>query len=544
MELLLIPDLVLINANIVTMDGLSPGAQAMAVRGGHVVALGTSAEMLALAGPDTRTLDARGRMVLPGLQDAHLHLQDSGYYNGTMADLTGVTTLEALKSRLAAHAAAHPEGWVFGVGWYTGVFSEDNLSGADLDEVTGDRPCLIYSTDLHSACLNSAGCAAVGLVAGLEPPPNGRFSLDAEGKPTGMVHEEAIWWVQAQMAPPTDADYIRGVHYGQRLANSHGITGIIDASVNERHARVYGAMAEAGSLTLRIAGAAKIDASESVDGALERLSALRRRHGAGLFILHSAKFFLDGVMENRTAAMVEGYKDAPGGNAPLMFAPEVIKAMFAAFDAARFQIHVHVIGDLAARAALDGLEHARAVNGAWPGLHQLTHLQFLQPQDIPRLGELGCVANIQTLWARHAPSTEVAAAMAGPELAALMYPFRALIDGGAHWTLTSDWGVSTLNPFQIMETATTRQPPGKPDHPVFLPEQRLTRAEALQGYTTHAAAATWRPRTGRLAPGSCADFIIIDRDILTCPAHEIGATQVLATYLAGEEVYRHETQAL
>lgn len=537
-------DLIIHNANIVTMDALTPRAQAIAVSNGRIVAVGTDDRILTMAGATTRRLDLAGRTVLPGLQDTHLHLQDSGYYNGSMADLTGVETRAELIGRLQAHARANPEGWVFGVGFYTGVFSEDNLDRTVLDEAVGRRPCFIYATDLHSACLNSAGCEAIGLRPGIEPPMNGRFSLDAAGRPSGMVHEEAIGWVRDRLPPATDEDYARGVAYGQRHAHANGLTGVIDAWVSERHCRVYAKMAREGTLSIRVSGSAKVDPSETVPEAVARLNALRSDNRFAMFNVHSAKFFLDGVMENRTAAMIDDYADAIGGNAPLMFSPETIREMFAAFDAERYQIHVHVIGDLAARAALDGLEHARAVNGYWPGHHQLAHLQCVRQADIERLGQLGCVANIQTLWARNAPSvTDVAVPMAGPALAQTIYPFRAILDAGALWTLSSDWGVSTLNPFQIMETAITRQPPGRSDHPPFLPEQRLTREEAILGYTLNAAMAAWRPHTGRLGNRCAADFIVIDRDITACDPYAIGATQVLATYVAGREVYRNETQA-
>jgi len=534
-------DLLLINAHIVTMDTFVPQAAAMAVRDGRVIAIGRYDDISGMVSDTTVVVDGGGKTVLPGLQDTHLHLQDSGYFNASLADLTGIETVSDLQARLKAHASQDGAGWVLGVGWYTGVFSDHNLDRAVLDKVTGDRPCLIYASDLHSACLNSAACDAVGLSAATTDPLNGRFSRYADGAPTGMIHEGAISWVRERLPPTSDDDYVKGVQYGQRHAHKHGITGVIDAWVTERHCRVYSRMAAEGTLTIRVSGSAKVDAKETVPDAVRRLNALRHAHRSDMFNVGSAKFFLDGVLENRTAAMIDNYADADGGNAPLMFEPDQIRDMFAAFDAERYQIHVHVIGDLAARAALDGLEHARAQNGFWPAHHQLAHLQCVRPADIARLGELGCVANIQTLWARYAPSvTDVAVPMVGPDLAGSLYPFRSLLDSGALWTLSSDWGVSTLNPFEIMETAITRQPPGKGSHPVFLPEQRLTRHEALKGYTVNAAVAAWRPQTGRLTPGSFADFVIIDRNILTCDVYDIGATQVVATFIAGHPVYRSE----
>ncbi len=226
-----------------------------------------------------------------------------------------------------------------------------------------------------------------------------------------------------------------------QLANRHGITGVIDAKVMERHVRVYQDLARGDAMTLRVASTALVVPEDTTKGALERLSDFRAESRHGLFRVHSAKFFLDGVIENRTAAMIEPYSDAQGGNAPVMFEQAQIDEMFTAFDAARFQIHVHAIGDMASRAALDGMQVAMEANGAWPGLHQIAHVQFLDPADIPRFRALGVMANIQPLWARHEVSVdEMAAPVVGPARTKYMYAFQSLLDAGASLALSSDWG--------------------------------------------------------------------------------------------------------
>lgn len=533
-------DLVVINANIVTMDPLFPRVSAMAVRAGRVVALGTNAEIAALASASTEVIDAKGRLVLPGFQDTHIHLQDSGLGHSRSAELAEARTIAELQGAMREQAAKTKGNWVLGTGWYTGIFTDANLTRQVLDAVVPDRPCFIYASDGHNACLNSKGCEAVGIRKGVPDPFNGHFVRDGYGEPTGMVHEDAVQWVKERMPQPTDEEYENGVRFGQSLCNRHGITGVIDAMVRERHVRIYEGMRRKGALTVRVAATAKVEPDEETGAVLARLSEMRRNHQSDMFKVHSAKFFLDGVLENRTAAMIAPYADK-GDNAPLMFGHNQIRELFTAFDAARFQIHVHVIGDLAARAALDGLEAARHANGAWPSLHQIAHVQCIDPADVPRFGELGAMMNIQPLWARHEPSvTDVALPMVGEERGKWVYAFRSLIDAGAPYCLSSDWGVSTLNPFPIIETAITRQPPRKNgDHPVFLPEQRLTREECVKGYTTHAAAAAWRDdSTGSLSIGKFADFIMLDRDIFTCDVYDIGDTEVLLTMLGGTTVHR------
>ena len=534
-------DTILVNGDIVTMDPLLPRATALAVRDGKILAIGGDDDITDLKGPLTQVINAGGRMVLPGMQDTHIHLQDSGYQYSAMADLTGAVTHDALLDRLADFAAGHEGEWVLGVAYDTGAFSEANLSRADLDRAVPDRPCHILSADLHSSCLNTAGCTALGLTRDTPDPDNGLFARDARGEPTGMLHESAMEWAHNRMPPVTDDDYVKGIAEAQALCHRNGLTGVIDPRVTERHARVYQRMAAEGSLGLRVGGAGLVLPELSVEDNVAALVAMRDTFSGGLFHLHSAKFFLDGVFENRTAAMIDGYKDAAGGNYPLMFDPDHLNALCVALDALRFQIHMHVIGDYAARAGLDGVEAALRANGAWPSLHQLTHVECVHPADIGRFADLGAVANMQCLWARNAPTvTKVAVPMTGADRSADIYPFGALVDAGATATLSSDWGVSTLNPFKIMEVAMTRQKVGQPDDPPFHPEHRLSREDALKGYTLNAAAAAWRPETGRLSRHTAADLIVIDRDILTCDTYEIGATEVLLTLFAGSEVHRSE----
>ncbi|MXN18691.1 amidohydrolase family protein, partial [Pseudooceanicola sp. GBMRC 2024] len=402
-------DLLIYNADVVTMDPLLPRATALAIREGRVIALGEEADLRLRFAGAARQIDAGGRQILPGLQDLHIHLQDSGYYTGTMADLYACRSEADLTRALGDFAASHDRDWVFGVGFACGHFSNANLGRAVLDRMVPDRPVLIYGSDLHSACLNSRGCELLGLTAETPDPYNGHFTRRPDGTPTGMLHEQAMYWARDRIGEIPDSAYRFGVQHGQALCHSLGITGIIDPMVQPRHARVYQSMAEDGTLKLRVGGAIHITADEALPEAMARALRMRAAHDHPLFRLHSVKFFIDGVLENRTAAMLEDYADADGGNAPLMFPPEQLNALCIAFDAARFQLHMHVIGDAAVRAGLDGLEAAVRENGRWPALHQMTHLECVRPEDICRLGQLGGVANIQALWARREPSvTEVA----------------------------------------------------------------------------------------------------------------------------------------
>jgi predicted amidohydrolase YtcJ len=536
------PDLILINADIRTMDMSRPRARAMAVAGGRIAALGDDATIRALADRRTRVVDAGGRLVLPGFQDAHVNLQSGGLDLATAAQLYDVTDIKGLQEQVAGHAASAGNlPIVLGSGWQPGLFGDHNLTSRVIDAVVSDRPAILFDSSYHNACLNSRAVALTGLDRATPDPVNGHFVRDAAGEPTGMLHEDAIAWALARLPALTDAQQVMGVRAGQAHANAHGITGIIDPRIEDREAAAYAAVAAEGALTLRVSGAALVKESDTPRQAVERLSDLRRRHSGPDFWVQSAKFFFDGVFENRTAALIAPYADPRGGNCVPMFRPDQVTALFTALDAARFQIHVHVIGDLAARLALDGFEAAMAANGRWPSRHQLAHLQLVDPADFARIGQLGAMANIQPLWARYDPVVpDIALDMVGADRLTQVYAFRRMIDLGASWCLSSDWPVSTLNPFEIIETAVTRQARlADGAGPPFLPDQALTVEEAVLGYTAHAADACWRGDiSGRLVPGLSADFIVVDRDVFACALPEISATRVLLTVFKGRDVYR------
>jgi predicted amidohydrolase YtcJ len=524
------------NARIRTMDPARPWADWLLMAEGRVLALGQGEP------PACRSrIDAGGRLVLPGLQDAHVHLLSGGTDLATAALLYDCAGLDQLVAALSGHALAHPElPVVLGAGWQPGIFGDHNLTAAVLDRVVFDRPAVIYDSSYHNACLNSAALRLAGIGRDTPDPPNGHILRDAAGNATGMLHEEAIPWAVARLPQLTDEHQITGLLAGQAHANRHGITGVLDPRVTELEARIYGRAEAEGLLTLRVAGAALVTEADTPETAVARLRAMRDAHKGPMFQVQSAKFFMDGVFENRTAACLQPYADPPFGNAPCMFGAEQTKALFTALDAARFAIHVHVIGDAAARRAIEGLEAARAANGPWPAQHQLAHLQLVDPADHRRLAGLA-TANIQPLWACYDPVVpDIALDMIGPKRLAETYAFRKMLNAGADWCLSSDWPVSTLSPFEIIATSVTRKAclAGNPCAP-FLPEEALTIEEAILGYTSHAARACWRDGyTGILRPGFSADLIVLDRDVFQVPPNDVSDTRVLLTLFQGAEVWR------
>lgn len=532
-------DLLITNADIHTMDGMTPRADSIAVRDGRVLAVGCEADVSNVANGTTRRMNAGGRVMLPGFQDTHVHLQDSGVGFYTGVDLAGAKSIGELQARVKKQAADTPDKvWVQGLCWDPGTFPVTEMNRHHIDEAISDRPVYLMASDGHNAVVNSMALRELNITDETPNPPNGEIVKDDNGQPTGMLYEDAIWWALSMLPPATAEDHIGGTKAACAHANKHGITGVLDAMSGERHMRVYTGLDNSGELSLRVAATSKVFPHDDLDNAMGRLNYLRNTYRSEKVYMHSAKFFLDGVMENGTAAMLEDYET--GGNAPIMFDEDHLRQLLIAFDADRFQLHLHTIGDKAVRVALDGIEAARNTNGPWPALHQLAHIQCIDDADIPRFAELGAVANFQPLWACPEGGTDIAVKMVGDKRARNIYAVKSVLDTGAPYAISSDWFVSTLNPFEIMAVATTRQNPGDgPDSPAFFAEECIDVKSVVKGYTTNAAAGAWRgDTTGSLTRGKHADLIILDRDIFDVPALDIAKTQVDLTMLGGTEVYR------
>lgn len=534
-------DLIITHADIHTMDESQPRASAIAIRDGRIVALGGNAEIEHLADARTRRVHAQGRMILPGLQDTHVHFQLSSadlYHNAALYD---VTTVDALLARIREFAEQHPEkAWIRGVGFSPSLFGPDVLTKERLDSVTGGRPALMFACDYHNGWANSAAFDIAGVKPGSPEPENGSYVRLADGSPKGWLLEDAIWAMNRIAPSYTDAEYLEAMKHYSREFNRRGITGVLDAMVNRHYMENYQASHDRGDLTVRVRAASKIFAHKPLDEQVRELVDLRRTYRGDRVSLHSAKFFLDGVLENGTAALLEPRSDT-GGNAELMFSQAQINEYFAAFDREKFQLHVHTIGDGAVHAAVDGIEHAQRENGKWDARHQLAHLQVVSPSDIPRFKSLGILANFQTLWAQPMVEADaIARAMLGSERSQWVFPIGEFVRQGVTCMVSSDWGVTGFDPFEIMQTAVTRQKlDARAEDPAHTPHHRIGIHDALRGYTIHAAHAAWRDDcTGSLSVGKYADLIVLDRNLYEISPYEISKTQVLMTLLGGEEVYR------
>lgn len=535
-------DLVLTGGRIFTADGAGSWAQAMAAREGRIVAVGTDADIRARTGPKTRLIDLRGRTVTPGFGDAHVHPTHGGLAR-IRCELHDARGLDTYLEIVATYAAANPNAeWILGGGWSLADFPGGTPRREDLDRVVLDRPVFLPNRDGHDAWVNTRALELAGIHKGTVDPIDGRIARDPDGTPRGTLHEGAMKIVERLVPETTPGELRRAILESQRYLHSLGITNWQDAWLTERDQAAYMALANSGELTARVVGAQWWDR----DRGLEQIGELveRRANGrAGRFAATSVKLMLDGIIENRTASMLEPYLDGHDhatANCGIDFIdPEVLKQAVVRLDALGFQPHFHALGDRAVRQGLDAVEAARRANGWTDTRPHLAHLQVVHPDDLPRFRRLGTLPNAQPYWAVDEDQmAELTLPFLGTDVAARQYPFRSLRRHGATLVMGSDWSVSTPNPLIEMEVAVNRvSDESRGVAAPFLPQERLELVDALRAFTAGSAHANHLDEAGSLVPGRLADFAILDRDLFDEAAGAIGEARVLATFIEGVAVH-------
>ena len=537
------PDFALLHGRIDTEDARRSVAQAMAVRGNSIIAVGTDEEVSALIGPRTRIVDLHGRIVLPGIIDAHTHPADGARDLGKCSLADEMLNTAAVKAKVAACLKKMP-----GESWFEVVHvnpSGLSLTLEDLDSMLESRPLMLSGSDGHSVWANSAALKAAHITAATKDPKDGRIERDAAGNPTGTLRDDAGDIVLDAM-PRADLDH-EAMQLAQLLdaMRATGITSIQDASVDEHLMQMYKRLYDQHRLDMRVRGCFHLRANDPAQTSIDRAIAFRSRWAVDADFLRAdaVKIFADGVIEypSQTAALLEPYLDGHGhvtdNRGPSYFTQENLNRVVSGADAAGLTVHVHAIGDRAVRETLDAFEYSRRQNGAGDGRDQIAHLELVDPADFARFKSLGVIANLQLLWAERDPYiVNATLPYIGPERSKYLYPARSLRDAGALIAGGSDWNVSSFDAFEAMEHAITRaQARGKPP---LLPEQSITIQDMVDAYTINAAFALKQEHTtGSLEPGKRADLIVIDRDVFSIDPAELHSTRVLSTYLDGREVY-------
>ncbi|MEW5991251.1 MAG: amidohydrolase [Chloroflexota bacterium] len=553
------PDLVLYDGHIRTME---PGGRtkpsAISISGDRILGLGTDADILAQRGPGTRVIDLCGRTVTPGFTDAHCHPVFGGLRR-VECSLDRFSSVEDHLAAVAAFAAANPErAWISGDGWSLDTFPGGIPRRELLDAVVPDRPVYLSNRDGHGAWVNTRALELAGVTAETPDPPHGRIERDPDGTPLGMLQETAMELVAAHI-PPHDGETLeRAVLDAQAQYHAWGITGWNDAMVDGPFLAAYRAVAGQDRLTARVVlslRSADLEGFGGPDGiasirdavAAEAAAADPARPGAARLSAGSAKFFVDGILESRTGALLEPYSDPdgrPSGDLGFLnFEPAELQRLSSELDARGLDLHYHAIGDRAVREALDAIEAVRRANGPRDRRPHIAHIQVIHPDDVPRFAALDVIPNAQPLWAVHEPQMdELTIPILGPVRTTWQYPFASLLRAGARLAMGSDWTVSTADPFPQIEVATRRVWPGHRDAEPFLPSERLTLEEALRAATVGSAYVNRQDEAGWLGVGRLADLAILDHDIDAPDAPPIGETKVVATIVGGELV--HEAPAL
>ena len=532
-------DLVIRHGTIYPVAGDTGTVEALAIRHGRIVYAGTDAGARTYIGDRTTQIELEGRMVLPGFHDTHMHpISGIGLTEPTLGELD---TRDAILDSVGRYAAGHPElPWIRGGGWQLPVFPSANPRKEWLDQVVPDRPVYLRAADGHSAWVNSKALEISGVTRDTRDPVNGRIERDsATGEPSGTLRERAMDLVARHLPARTQAEIQAGVRRALAMANAFGITTVHEANAGPELLQAYAMLDSAGQLSARVVAALETDPQAGISQ-VDSLRAWRGRYaGRRYFSPRAAKIFADGVIEAKTAALLEPYLGG-GDRGEANLSPPAMDSLVAALDAAGFQVHVHAIGDRAVRMTLDALEHARQHNGPRDARPIIAHLELIDPADIPRFAALGVIPSLQPLWA-YADKyiTQLTEPVLGPARSRWLYPIGSLAKAGARLSAGSDWSVSSMNPLEAIQVAITRRAPDSMAGPAWIPEETVDLRTMLAAYTMGGAyAAGEESSNGSLEVGKAADLLVLDRNLYRIPATEIHSARVLLTILDGREMFR------
>ncbi|HEY8239194.1 MAG TPA: amidohydrolase [Candidatus Limnocylindrales bacterium] len=536
-------DLVLVGGSVMTMNPANPSATGVAVSAGRIAAVGDDREIATRIGPRTRRIDLRGRTLLPGFVDAHVHpiLAGIELLRCGLHDLP--ESSDAYLAFIRNYAQERPDlEWIVGSGWGMAAFRGGTPSRADLDAVIPDRPAFFENRDGHGAWVNSRALELARIDRATPDPADGRIERTADGEPQGTLHEGAMDLVARLVPVDTPDEVVEGLALAQAYLHRLGITAWQDAWVDPAALDAYRQFAAQGRLTARVVAAQWWDRHDD-DRQIEALIDGRSRSSIGRLTAGTVKLMLDGVIENFTASVLEPYLDGHGhstGNRGIDFIePEALKGIVTKLDALGFQAHFHALGDRAVRQGLDAVEAARNANGMTDTRPHVAHLQLVDPEDWPRFEALDAGANIQPLWARNeAQMTDLTIPFLPPERAELQYPFASLQRAGARLVGGSDWMVSTPDVMQQIEVAVRRVDPDHREREPFLPDETIDLDTALRAFTVGGAWANHADETtGSIGVGKLADLVVLDRDLAHEPLDRIGDARVLLTVVEGNALF-------
>ncbi len=528
------PDLIIVNALVHTMDPNQPTAEAVAIYGDRIVAVGSSKDIKKLAGSATRTIDAKKRLVLPGFNDAHTHFLGGGFQLSSV-DLRDAATQQEFASRIKAFAANLPKGrWVTGGDWDHERWPDARLPTKELiDSFTSDTPVFVNRLDGHMALANSLALRLAGVTRQTLDPPGGVIVRDKTGEPTGILKDAAQSFVWKVVSPSSFDEKLAAARAATNYAAKLGVTSVQDMSAGN-DVGVYQTLLDRGELKTRIYAVSPLPAWERL-----ARTGVRAHFGSEMLRVGGLKGFADGSLGSTTALFYEPYRDDPvtSGIASDEMYPEgsMLKRVREA-DRAGLQILIHAIGDRANDLILSIFEQVERENGARDRRFRIEHAQHIRSQDIPRFARDQVIASMQPYHA--IDDGRWAEKRIGKERARTTYAFRSLIDSGATLAFGTDWTVAPLNPLLSIYAAVTRRTLDGKNSKGWVPEQKISVEETVRAYTVGSAYAEFQEGVkGSITTGKLADLVILSRDIFKIDPKDIENVKVVMTIVDGRVAY-------
>ena len=528
-------DLIITNAKIWTVDKARPQAEALAVLGDRIVAVGSAGEVDAWHGPQTKVLDAQGKLLLPGFNDSHVHFVDGGDHLQAV-QLKDAASPEEFARRIGERAKTTAKGeWIMGGDWDEQKWSPPNLPTKELvDPVTPDTPVWVNRYDGHESLANSVTLRLAGITAKTPDPAGGEIVRDAQGNPTGVLKDAAQELVSKVMPPMTPAHRLRAIHQAMDHAASLGVTSVQDMNPSYEDVKAYTELAEKGGLTVRIY-AAPLETNWKDQAKI----GIRRAFGSSYLRLGAVKGYADGSLGSTTAYFFDPYVDAPNSHGLLSDEMHPVSAMqqrLRSADASGLQLCIHAIGDRAISMTLDIFGQIEKTNGKRDRRWRIEHSQHLAAKDFVRYARLGVIASVQPYHA--IDDGRWAENRIGPDRVKRTYAFRTFLENGVRLAFGTDWSVAPLSPMWSVYAAVTRATLVGKTPNGWVPEQKLTVAESVEAYTMGSAYAEFQEKEkGSITPGKLADFVVLSDDIFKIPPASIKNVKVEATFLGGKLVY-------
>jgi hypothetical protein len=531
-------DIILENANIWTVDNQLPRAQALAVSGNEIIFVGSNDRVQEMSGPNTRLLDLRGHLVLPGFNDCHTHFINAALRTATNFDLYWVTDMQEIQSRLRKFSEEHPDNdWLHGMRWFpTRINNGVWPTRADLDAVESKRPVVIFDIDGHSCWTNTAAIERMGYTASTPDPEGGQMLRDASGYPTGVffeVAQEAF----VRYPPVSVGEFPRLFQKEIARLNKLGITSISNNGIKPMYLDAIEAMDKNNSLQLRISEWPMI-----LDG-LDKAVELRERFAKSeKFRVHTVKTLMDGVMSNYSAWMLEPFADKPGETGYPVIDPEKLEPLVIEADRLGFQVATHVIGTRAVRTMLDIYERAQKENDRLDCRHRLEHVESSHPDDRKRFAELGVISSMTPVHCTADLEGYYISRLG--DSGHLGFAWKSFLENSVHLSFGTDWPAVDLrepSPLEQIFGAVTRCTPQNYGKLKWHLEQCISVQDAIRSYTLEGAyAEKMEHRKGSLTTGKLADMIVLSENILESPPEKLLETKVLMTIFDGEIVHNLE----